>query len=294
MPRSAFVALVTGGTRGFGYNVSKELLKRNLSIVTFMAARGDTGGMDAILNMELGAGARKRGTFITMDVTDPMSIALLRDAIVKRYGGLDIIVNNAAIYEKPNVANFDTQAKRIIETNYFGTKNVVTSFSDFIKPNARIINITSNLAHVKEEITCEEEERKRKTRDRFDIVKNLWELDGLVLRFREDVHWGRCKEEGWPECAYTVSKMAINSYTRLLQEDFDRKGREDVVVNAVYPATKHSKIDQTGYDLNTDEEAASFIYYMGTTMPNIAGLYPRGDVVWDNSMTLLRDRSKAK
>ena len=45
-------------------------------------------------------------------------------------------------------------------------------------------------------------------------------------------------------------------FFRLLQEEFDRRGRDDVMVNAAYPATKHSKIDQRGYDLMTDQQAA--------------------------------------
>ena len=217
MPRRSQIALVTGAVKGFGYHIGKELIRRVPSTVTYMSSRGDTGGMEAILGMELGGGARQRGKFITMDVTDPMSIARHRDAIVKRYGGLDILVNNAAIYEKPDMANladFKAQTRRILATNYWGTKNVYSAFYSDIKTNARIVNITSNLAHVKENNTTEVEELKRKTRDRFNAVNSLFELDGMVLKFQFDVDTGSCKEEGWPECAYSVSKMAINTFTR--------------------------------------------------------------------------------
>ena len=29
---------------------------------------------------------------------------------------------------------------------------------------------------------------------------------------------------GWPRCAYTVSKVAVNAYTRILQKQLDLKG----------------------------------------------------------------------
>jgi len=293
MPRRSQVALVTGATKGFGYHIGKELIRRVPSTVTYMSSRGDTGGMDAILGMELGGAARQRGKFITMDVTDPMSISAHRDAIVKRYGGLDILVNNAAIYEKPDMADFKAQSKRLLATNYWGTKNVYSAFYSDLKQDARIVNITSNLAHVKEENTSEVEELKRKTRDRFEAVSSLCELDGMVLKFQFDADTGRCKSEGWPECAYSVSKMAINTFTRLLQEEFDRRGRDDVMVNAAYPATKHSKIDQRGYDLMTDQQAAEFIFYLATSMPNYKGIYPRGEVIWENSMAVLKDRVRS-
>ena len=217
MPRRSQIALVTGAVKGFGYHIGKELIRRVPSTVTYMSSRGDTWGMEAILGMELGGGARQRGKFITMDVTDPMSIAVHRDAIVKRYGGLDILVNNAAIYEKPDLENFFEQSQRIMATNYWGTKNVFAAFFQpfsAIKRDARIVNITSNLAHVREKNTSEVEELKRKARDRFDKVNNLIELDGMVMQFMTDVSMGKGKEGGWPECAYSVSKMAINAFTR--------------------------------------------------------------------------------
>ena len=52
--------------------------------------------------------------------------------------------------------------------------------------------------------------------------------------------WG---SEGWPDCPYTVSKVAVNVYTRILQREFDQEGR-GIIVNSIHPGTKHSKIQQ--------------------------------------------------
>merc|ERR1719186_2236072 len=107
-------------------------------------------------------------------------------------------------------------------------------------------------------------------------------------------------KEGWPSCGYTVSKMGINAFTRLvvefrnpnhpsspyfriLQKQLDDEGREDVVVNAAYPCTKHSKIDQSEMQLYDDEEGARFVYYMATVMKNSHGVFPRGQVIWNNA-----------
>ena len=215
MPRRSQIALVTEAVNGLGYQIGRELIRRVPSTVAYMTTSGLTGGMEAILGMELGGAARQRGKFITMDVTDQLSIIPHSDAIGKRYGGLDIIVNNAEIYEKFNLAEFKAQAKRIIATNYWGTRNVCSAFSlHEFKKDARIVNITSKLAQVKENITCVEDEIKRKTLDRFDAVRSTIELDGMVRKFQDDVISGRYKDEEWPECAYTVSKMAVNTLTR--------------------------------------------------------------------------------
>ena len=31
---------------------------------------------------------------------------------------------------------------------------------------------------------------------------------------------------GWPRCSYTVSKVAVNAYTRILQKQLEEKGTE--------------------------------------------------------------------
>ena len=49
---------------------------------------------------------------------------------------------------------------------------------------------------------------------RFNNCTNECELDGLMLKFQRDAVQGIWSKEGWPSCGYTVSKMAINAYTR--------------------------------------------------------------------------------
>jgi len=233
--------------------------------------------------MELGAGARHRAKFLTMDIREVEAVREHREMIVKKFGGLDILVNNAGIYQKPDLTMFSAQSKEIMLTNYWGTKNVITAFYDDFNPNSRIVNITSNLAHVKSAVSKEEEELKDCAREKFATAESAAELDGLVCQFQIHASLGTWKKEGWPTCAYSVSKMAINAYTRILQRNFDESKREDIVVNAVYPATKHSKVPQEGIDLMEDEDGARFVFYMATVMPNSHGVFPRGTVVWDNT-----------
>ena len=62
-------------------------------------------------------------------------------------------------------------------------------------------------------------------------------------------------------------KFVLIDYYRLLQQKFDEDNREDVVVNAVYPCTKHSKIDQTSLKLRDAEEGGEFVFHIATMMP---------------------------
>ena len=58
-----------------------------------------------------------------------------------------------------------------------------------------------------------------------------------------------------------------------------------MVVNALYPATHHSKIaDPDGLELYDNEEGARFVHYMSTvTASEYGGVFPRGCIIWNCS-----------
>ena len=64
-----------------------------------------------------------------------------------------------------------------------------------------------------------------------------------MIEFRNLARSGDWEANGWSNCAYTVSKVGVNVYTRILQRLFDIEGL-GMVVNSVHPGTKNSKIQQ--------------------------------------------------
>ena len=67
--------------------------------------------------------------------------------------------------------------------------------------------------------------------------------DSLMTEFQNLANTGEWEANGWPNCAYTVSKVGVNVYTRILQREFTEEGSGNVV-NSIHPGTKHSKIQQ--------------------------------------------------
>lgn len=286
MPRSSLTALVTGGCRGIGYHVGKEIIKKLHSATCYLTSRDalNFNGHEILIGMELGTAARFRTKFITLDVRDVGQIGELRRTLMSRHNGIDILVNNAAVYLQPSQDSkqFGAQTKTILETNYWGTRNIVTAFMPHFNPNCRIVNITSNMAHHSAGNSQEEVLLRKNLEDKFSRVSTIHELDGMLKAFQTDVLMGCWRENEWPSCAYSVSKMAINVYTRLLQDQLDKDtSKEDVVVNAVYPATPHSKIDQSNIAVTDLKEGARLIFYMATSKKNTWNT--RGKVVWNNS-----------
>jgi NAD(P)-dependent dehydrogenase (short-subunit alcohol dehydrogenase family) len=80
------VAIVTGAAKGIGAVLARALARHGASVV--VADRNATGKDVAD---EVG------GTFVRTDVSDPKSVQAMAGHAVDRFGGIDYLVNNAAV-----------------------------------------------------------------------------------------------------------------------------------------------------------------------------------------------------
>ena len=88
------VAVVTGGSRGLGLLLARELARHGCPLV--ICAR-DAAELDRAAGQLRAAGAEV--TAVACDLTDEASPPRLVDAAVQRYGRLDIVINNAGIIQ---------------------------------------------------------------------------------------------------------------------------------------------------------------------------------------------------
>lgn len=87
------VALVTGGARNIGRAISRSLAAGGAKVM--INARTSREEAEATLAMIESAGGDAAIHYA--DVTDPDAVAAMVEATVKRFGRLDILVNNAAV-----------------------------------------------------------------------------------------------------------------------------------------------------------------------------------------------------
>jgi NAD(P)-dependent dehydrogenase (short-subunit alcohol dehydrogenase family) len=89
-PREARVVLVTGASRGLGPEIARQLAGGDHVVV--VGTRDPADG--AAVAKELGEHAWP----VALDVTDPESVQAALEAIDRRHGHLDALVNNAAVH----------------------------------------------------------------------------------------------------------------------------------------------------------------------------------------------------
>src|SRR5688572_10345173 len=87
------IALVTGATRGIGFETVRQLAEQGVHVL--LAGRDRNKAVEAALTLQ-SKGLTVEA--IALDVTNPESIASAASEIEKKYGRLDILVNNAGIF----------------------------------------------------------------------------------------------------------------------------------------------------------------------------------------------------
>jgi hypothetical protein len=130
---SGQVALVTGGNRGIGAEIARQLADRGATVY---------------------AGARDPATVgdpdhrpVELDVTDPDGIEAALDGIAEEAGRLDVLVNNAGVYGPTGrLGELDPgDAERTIGVNLHGPIAVTRAALPLLteREGARIVNVSS-------------------------------------------------------------------------------------------------------------------------------------------------------
>jgi len=192
------VAVVTGGNRGIGLEICRQLAGKGFHVL--LTARDASKGGSAVRALQ------RDGldiAFHKLDVTDTASIGRLAAYVRKKYGRLDALVNNAGIYldgggwdargesigESALTESVD-KVRRTMETNLLGPYQLCQSLLPLMakRRDGRVVNVSSGS--------------------------------------------GQLIDMGGREAAYRMSKTALNALTRIFAAELKGKG---VLVNAMCP-----------------------------------------------------------
>ncbi|EPQ04638.1 Carbonyl reductase [NADPH] 1 [Myotis brandtii] len=206
------------------------------------------------------------------------SIRALRDFLRKEYGGLDVLVNNAGIAFKVNDPTpFHIQAEVTMKTNFFGTRDVCTELLPLMKPQGRVVNVSS-MVSLRALKNCSPELQQK---FRSDTISEE-ELVGLMNKFVEDTRNGVHQKEGWPNTAYGVTKIGVTVLSRIHARNLSAHRRGDkILLNACCPGWVRT--DLTGPQApKSPEEGAETPVFLALLPSDAEG--PHGQFVMEKKV----------
>ncbi|WP_017755214.1 3-oxoacyl-ACP reductase [Calidifontibacillus oryziterrae] len=136
------VAIVTGGSKGIGAAISKELANAGVKVVVNYNSSQDCA--ERVVNEILANG----GSAIAVkgDVSDLREASVLVEEAIEKYGRLDILVNNAGITRDRTFKKMDENNwRKVIDVNLNSVFNTTSIALQHLidSGNGRIINISS-------------------------------------------------------------------------------------------------------------------------------------------------------
>jgi len=143
---SGKTVVITGASRGIGAETARRMAAAGARVV--INYHGSEAAANAVVS-EIGGSALA----IRADVADPAAVKRLIEAVVTRFGSIDVLVNNAAIFEYNPFDGDDYEAwqsgwRRTFDLNVFAAANAAWLAMRAMRQSGggKIINVASRAA----------------------------------------------------------------------------------------------------------------------------------------------------
>jgi len=215
MKPNSKIALVTGANKGIGFEICRQLAKREIHVI--LTSRDACKGKKAVEHL------KSEGVdvdYVPLDVSDPKSVKKARDFVVKKYGRIDILINNAGVIldKSFETSFFDTDAETVhktIDINLLGPFRLCQAFLPLMKKNKSgcVVNISSGAGQLAE------------------------------------------MNSGFP--AYRMSKTALNALTKILTDELQGT---NILVNSMCPGWVRTDMGGPNATRSVEEGADTAIW----------------------------------
>ncbi|PHU03495.1 hypothetical protein BC332_28746 [Capsicum chinense] len=141
-------------------------------------------------------------------------------------------------------------AKLCLDNNYYGVKNVTEALLPLLQnsTSARIVNVSSLRSELKfarqfgNQVRIQVESTLEERRKELGDIENLTEdkIDKILQKFLYDLKQDALEVNGWQMMlpAYSISKVSLNAYTRILARRYPK-----MCINCVHPGYVNTDIN---------------------------------------------------
>ena len=142
MTENGRVALVSGGNRGIGFEIVRQLAETGITVI--LGSRDEESGRAAAEGLSGDVVARQ------LDVTDEESVGRLAASVEDEFGRLDALVNNAGISNDDSQRGMNADLDRVrdaLEANLFGAWRLCEVAIPLMQRGGygRIVNVSSGM-----------------------------------------------------------------------------------------------------------------------------------------------------
>ncbi len=145
------VAVVTGGNRGIGFEICRQLAALGMQVV--LGSRDTVKGEAAVA--QLSSAGLSAVSSHAVDVTSESSVAAFVAWVDQQYGGCDVLVNNAGVIDSRNdrvLTSSLATLQEVLATNLGGPFLMVKEVVPLMQREnyGRIVNLSSGLGQLAE------------------------------------------------------------------------------------------------------------------------------------------------
>lgn len=218
------LVVVTGANRGLGRTYVELLLRETEPWKVVMTARDADHGQAVRNEIAELTQAHERLLFRQLDIASAESISAFRDYIAAEFDGIDVLVNNAGIFnrEEPGIP------QPTLLVNYEMTVEFTDALLPLLKPRAHVLFVSSEFGK-KEHISNEAIIARAFAED---LTRS--QLHDLYQEYLAAATAGEAEAQGWNKGAYFNSKFLLNTYVRVLAKEL-KAANSEVRVNALTP-----------------------------------------------------------
>ncbi|XP_059612423.1 farnesol dehydrogenase-like [Phlebotomus argentipes] len=225
------VAVVTGASAGIGAAIVKDLVKAGM--ITIGLARR----LEKVQALKKDLPANLQGNLhaVKCDISKEDDIVRVFDWIVKKFNGIDVLINNAGVLRETELIKSDNSEliREVIDTNVFGlvfcTREAYKSMEQHGR-NSHVVHINSVVGH--------------------NIIRNLQMPSSNI---------------------YAPSKFAVTAITEIHRQEFIRS-KHHIKVTSVSPGAVKTEMVPDDYKekfgdipfLQAEDVSQSVLHVLGT------------------------------